>query len=77
MAAKMLQASKALIAGLTWVWPLPCVTAQVTLQICLPLHRVCTKRTFEAHDRIGVCEDKHKLLTFGSYYTTIYNRLSI
>ncbi len=58
MASKMLQASEAFIAGLTGVRPLPSVTAQVTLQVCLPLHRVCTKGTFKAHNRVGVCKEK-------------------
>lgn len=61
MATKMLQASKAFIAGLTGVWPLPCVTAQVTLQVCFPLHRMCTKRAFEAHNGVGVCKEEEKL----------------
>lgn len=48
----MLQTSEAFIAGLTGVRPLPGVTAQVTLQVCLPLHRVCTKGAFKAHNRV-------------------------
>lgn len=52
MATKMLQTSEAFIAGLTGVRPLPGVTAQVTLQVCLPLHRVCTKGAFKAHNRV-------------------------
>lgn len=63
MATKMLQASEALIAGLTGVRPLPGVTAQVTLQVCLPLHRVCTKRAFEAHNRVGTCKEEEKLFS--------------
>lgn len=58
MATKMLQTSEAFIAGLTWVRPLPSVTAQVTLQVCLPLHCVCTKGAFEAHNRVRVCKRK-------------------
>lgn len=58
MATKMLQTSEALIAGLTGIRPLAGVTAQVTLQICLPLHRVCTKGAFEAHNR--VCKEEEK-----------------
>lgn len=60
MATKMLQASEAFVAGLTGVWPLASVTTQVPLQICLPLHRVCTKGAFEAHD--GVCNEEDKPL---------------
>lgn len=62
MATKMLQACKAFIAGLTWVRPLPSVTAQVTLQVCFPLHCVCTKGAFEAHYRVGVCKIEEKRL---------------
>lgn len=59
MATKMLQTSEAFIAGLTGVWPLASVTTQVTLQICLPLHCVCTKWAFEAHN--WVCKEEEKL----------------
>lgn len=52
MATKMLQTSEAFIAGLAGVWPLPSVTAQVPLQVSFPLHRVCTKRAFEAHNGV-------------------------
>lgn len=52
MATKMLQTSEAFIAGLAGVWPLPGVTAQVPLQVSFPLHRVRTKRAFEAHNGV-------------------------
>ena len=58
MATKMLQASEAFIAGLAGVRPLPSVTAQVALQVRLPLHCVCTKGAFEAHDRVGICKEE-------------------
>ncbi len=60
MASQVLQASEAFIAGLTGVRPLPGVAAQVTLQVCLPLHRVCTKGAFEAHNGVGVCKEEEK-----------------
>lgn len=50
MVAEMLQTGEALVAGLTWVRPLAGVAAQVTLQVCLALHRVGTKGAFEAHN---------------------------
>lgn len=61
MATKMLQACKAFIAGLTWVRPLSGVTTQVALQVCFPLHCVCTEGAFEAHYGVGVCkkEEEH------------------
>lgn len=61
MATKMLQASKAFIAGLTGVRPLSSVAAQVTLQVSLPLHRVCAKGTLEAHNGVGVCKEEEKV----------------
>lgn len=63
MATEVLEASEAFIAGLTGVWPLPSVTAQVTLQVRLPLHRVGAKGAFEAHDGVGVCKDKEEVFT--------------
>lgn len=56
----MLQPSKALIAGLAWIRPLPGVTAQVTLQVCFPLHCVCAKGAFEAHGRIRICKEEQR-----------------
>ena len=63
MAAEVLQAGEALIAGLTGVRPLPRVTAQVALQVGLPLHSVGAKGAFEAHDVVGVCKEEVKLFT--------------
>jgi len=60
----MLQACKALVAGLTWIGPLPGVTAQVTLQVRLPLYSVSTKGAFEAHNWIGICNGEKKRLNF-------------
>lgn len=71
MAAEVLQASKSLIAGLTGVRPLPSVTAQVALQVSLPLHRVCTEGTFEAHNGVGVCkEEQISAVDFHYFYGT-------
>lgn len=49
VAAQVFQTGKTLAAGLTGVRTLPCVTAEVTLQICLPLYCVRAERTFVTH----------------------------
>lgn len=69
MATKMLQASEAFIAGLAGVRPLPSVTAQVALQVRLPLHRVCTKGAFEAHNRVGIYKEEQKPFRVFSVYS--------
>lgn len=60
MTTKVFQTSETLIAGLTGIWPLASVAAQVTLQVCLPLHCVRAKWTLEAHNR--VCNEEDNLL---------------
>lgn len=62
MAAEVLQTCEALVAGLAGVWPLPRVTAQVSLQVCLPLHRVRTEGALEAHGGVGICGVRQRLL---------------
>jgi len=54
VAAQVLQAGKALVAGLARVRPLACVAAQVALQVRLPLHRVRAEGTLEAHGGVGI-----------------------
>lgn len=54
VAAKVLQAGEAFVAGLAGIRPLARVTAQVPLQVCLPLDRVSAERALEAHGGVRV-----------------------
>lgn len=54
VAAQVLETSEAFTAGLAGVRPLARVAPQVSLQIRLPLHRVCAERALKAHCGGGV-----------------------
>lgn len=54
MAAQVFQASETFAAGLTGIRTLTCVTAEMTLQVCLPLYCVRAEWTFVAHRGSGI-----------------------